>query len=189
MLTAEVDFLVGIRSKAVEADHYRLSIALQIADMLVEVLHSLAQSVGIGLLYLFHRHAAVHLQALSGSHQHGERRLKTTLAALDIIELLSTQVGTEAGLRDDVIAKGECQTCGQHTVAAMSDVGKRSAMYDSRRVLGGLHQIRMQSILKQHTDGPRNTHILHTEGTPVHRGTQQDIVDAAAQVGLVLSQA
>ena len=72
--------------------------------MAVEVGQACAKAFEVRLLDGIERHAAVHLQTLCGGNDDGEGGLQTALAAKDVIELLSTEVGTEASFRDGVVA-------------------------------------------------------------------------------------
>ena len=61
-------------------------------------------------------------------------------------------------------------------------------MYKSCRIFGSLHQIGMNGIFHQYGYRSCNTQIFHRKRITVHRVTQQNIFDTAAQVALVLSQ-
>jgi len=186
---AEFYLFVRVSGKTIEAYHDALPEAFEIVDVLVEVLQAFAQASLIGFLDMGFGHTAMQLEALGGSHEHCQRRLKAVLATLDVEELLSPEVCTETGFRDDVIAEGQGQTRGECTVAAMCNVGEGSAVYEGRRLLGGLNEVGVESILQEDTDGTRHAHILHAEGFAVNGRAEQDILDASAQVATVLGEA
>ena len=52
----------------------------------------------------------MHLQTLSRSHDNGEVRLETALAAKNVVELFCAEVRTETGFRDGVIRMRERHT-------------------------------------------------------------------------------
>ena len=156
--------------------------------MLVQIVESLLQSFHVRFLDQSQIHASVHLQSLSGSHEHSQLRSDTRLAAFDIIEFLRTQIGAESSFGDDIVTIGHGQTGCQHGVTSVSDIGKRTAVYESRCVLGGLHQIRMQGIFQQHTDGSGHAHILHAERFVVDGSSEQNVFDAATQILFILCQ-
>ena len=106
MLADELEFVVGVCCKAVEGNHHFLSVALEVADMAVEVLQSFQQTLLVWLLDVVERHTSVHLESLCGGNDDGERWLKSCFSTLDVVELLSTEVSTEASLCDDVVTVG-----------------------------------------------------------------------------------
>ena len=69
--------------------------------------------------------------------------------ALDIQELLSAQVSTEASLGDGVVAKLQSNLGSGHGVAAVSDVCEGSAVDKGRSVLQSLNQVGLQSVLEE----------------------------------------
>ena len=100
----ECHFFIGVGGKAVEHHHHALAEAAQVLHVAVEVGQASAKSFEVRLLDGIERHAAVHLQALSSGNDDGEGGLQTALAAEDVVELLCTEVSTEAGFRDGVVA-------------------------------------------------------------------------------------
>ena len=146
MLANEFQFLVGIGSVAVESNYHFLSIALEIADMTVEVLQTYEESFFVRFLDMFHCHASVQLESLGGGNDDGQLWLETCLATFDVVELLSTEVGTEACLCDDVVTISHCQFGSEDGVAAVCNVGERTSMHESRCLFRGLHEVWMEGI-------------------------------------------
>ena len=68
----------------------------------------------------------------------------------------------------------------------MSDIGERSAMYESRSLFCSLHEVRVNGIHKENSDGSTNAHILNAEWSVVDLDAKDDIVDAATEVVDVL---
>ena len=93
------------------------------------------------------------LESADGSNDDDAGRLEAGGAALDVEELLSAEVSTEAGLGDDVVShlhgRGGCLD----GVAAMGDVGEGAAMHERRVVLERLDQVRLDGILEQRGAG------------------------------------
>ena len=73
----------------------------------------------------------------------------SSAAALDVEEFLRTEVGAESGLRHGVVAELQGQLRGGHGVAAVGDVGERSAVDDRRRVLQRLHEVGLERLDQQ----------------------------------------
>ena len=70
----------------------------------------------------------------------------------------------------------------------MGNVGEGTSVYDGGSLLGGLHQIGLQSILQEHTDGTCHTHILHSEGGAIGLDAQQDVLYTASEIVLTGGQ-
>ena len=156
--------------------------------MAVQVLQSLSQSLDVRLLDLFQGHTAVHLQTLCSGYDDHQTGLQTCLTALDVEELLCSQVGTKACLSHHIVAEGHGQLRSQYTGAAVGNVGKRSTMNIGRCMLSGLHQVWLQGIAQQHSDGSCHSQVFHLEVFPVGRDAQYNILYTTLQVLLTGSQ-
>ena len=60
------------------------------------------------------------------------------------------RIGTKARFGHDVIGELQRRRRCDDRVAAMRDVGERTAMHEGRVVLERLHQVRLHRILEQH---------------------------------------
>ena len=152
--------------------------------MTIQVLQALPEPVGIGLLDMVKSHATVHLQSLCRSHDNHQLRLQTSLTALDIKELLSTQVGTEACLRHHIVTKSHRHLCGHHTGTAVGDIRKRATMNKGRRLFGSLHQVGRKGITHQHGDGTAHTKVTNAERLAIGSDTQEDVFYTTTQIVL-----
>ena len=182
MLTQDLNLLVGIGSKLVEGNHHGLSEALQVLHVLVEVPIAILHALDVWLLDVFLSHATVHLQGLQGNNQDSEVWLQTSLAALDVIELLCAQVGTESSLRDSIVAIFKSCRRSHHRITSVGDVGEWTAMYESRSSLCRLHEVWLEGIQEQSHDAAAHSHILHGEWFVILCDAEQDVVDATAKV-------
>ena len=115
--------------------------------MLQQVRKTSLQSLQVLIVQVCLRHAAVVLQSTYSRYDNDCVRLQTCHTALDIQELLSTQVSAEACLCDSVISQVQTHLGSSYGVTAVSDVREGSAVYDSRYMLQSLYQVRLQSIL------------------------------------------
>ncbi len=97
--------------------------------------------------------AAVIFQGPHRRHDNGRIRNQSGLSALDIDKFLGPQVGPKSGFGDHVIGKFQGAFSGDHRIAAMGDIGERTAVYHRRVVFQGLHQIGLQGFLQQHRHG------------------------------------
>ena len=82
--------------------------------MLIEVPIASLHASNVWLLDIFQRYATMHLQCLESYNEHGEVWLQTSLAALDVVELLCTEVGTEASLCDGIVAILQSGSCSHY---------------------------------------------------------------------------
>ncbi len=151
-ITSAISASVSVM-KSVDGHHGRHAELLHVLDVAREVDATLGDGRDVLVLELILRDAAVHLERAHGRHDHGRRRLQARLAALDVEELLGPEVGAEAGLGDDVVGKLQRGRGRQHRVAAVRDVGERTAVDEDGIVLQRLHQVRHQRVLEQ--DGHR----------------------------------
>ncbi len=176
------NLVVGVLGILVEANDDMLTEATQIGHMTVEVPEAIGRTGHVWFLNLLVRHATMHLQRLQCDHQHRTVGLQSGLAAFDIVELLGTEVSTEAGLSDGVVAVAERHLRGHDGVAAMRDIGKRTAMNEGRRTLSGLHEVGLEGIHEQYGDGAFHAHVAYVEGLVVVVETEENIADAPFQV-------
>ena len=102
-------------------------------------LHILGGQIRLG-------HAAVVLERADGGNHHNAVGREAGQAALDVEELLRAEVGAEARFRDAVIAELQGQLRGAHGVAAVRNVGERTAVHNGRRVFQRLHKVRLDGV-------------------------------------------
>ena len=93
--------------------------------------------------------AAVHFQRADSCHHDHSIRDKPRHAAFDIKELFSSEICSEACLGNGIVAELQCHPCGDDRIAAVRDVGKRTAVYKCGGSLKRLHKVRLQRILEQ----------------------------------------
>ena len=161
VLAHDLYLLLQIRIVAVERHYHRLSEALHIADVAVQVLQALGQSLGVRFLDVIQIHAAVHLQTLGGGYDDHQSRQQSCLAALDVEELLCAEVCTETSLRHHIVAVAHSHLRRHHARTAVGDVGKRSAVDEGRCVLRRLHEVRVEGIPEQYGDGSGHAEVFH----------------------------
>ena len=150
--------------------------------MAVEVSQPMTDALDILRLEVLLIDTAVHLQPAEGSHEDGERRLEACRAALDVVELLCTEIRTEASLRDRVVGVRQRHTGSEDRVAAVGDVSKRAAVDEGRGMLSRLRQIGLDSVEEEDGDRTRYTEVTHGEGLTLLRVAEEDILDTATQV-------
>ena len=71
----------------------------------------------------------------------------------------------------------------------MGDVGKRTAVDESRRILGRLHEVGQKRVFQQDRDGAGDTQIVYRERFIVVGITQEDIPDATLEIVEVRGEA
>ena len=182
MLAQYFYFFIGIGCKLVECNHYSLTKALQVLYVLVEVPVTGFHSCDVWLLDIFQSYTTMHLQRLEGNNENSEVWLQTCLAAFDVIELLCTEICTESCLCNGIVAILKSSSCSHDGIAAMSNVGKRTAMNKCWCTLCCLNQIWLQSIEKESYDTATYTHILYGKWLVVLGDAQEDIIDTATKI-------
>ena len=150
--------------------------------MFVQITQSFFQSFHIRFFDTVETDTSVHLQSLCRSDNHRETRLESTLAALDIVELLCTKISTESGFCDYIIAERHCQFSGQNRVTTMRNISERTAVYKSSGSFRSLHQIRMDGIFQQHSDSSCHSQIFYSKRLVIIREAQQDVFDTTTQI-------
>ena len=117
--------------------------------MLDKIFKPFFQSGHINLAQLCLRQTAMHLQRTDSGHNNHCRRLQARKTAFYIQEFLSTKVSTEAGLSNHDICIFKSEFSCHDGVAAMGNVGERTAVNKGRCPLQSLYQIRLNGILKE----------------------------------------
>ena len=182
MLAQYFNFFICIGCKLVECNHYSLTKALQVLYVLVEVPVTGFHTCDVWLLDIFLSYTTMHLQRLEGNNENSEVWLQTCLAAFDVIELLCTEICTESCLCNGIVAILKSSSCSHDGIAAMSNVGKRTAMNKCWCTLCCLNQIWLQSIEKESYDTATYTHILYGKWLVVLGDAQKDIIDTATKI-------
>ena len=127
--------------------------------------------------------AAVALEGTDSGHQHAGAGGDAGIAALDIQELLGTQICTEACLRDDVIGQREAELGGHDAVAAVGNVGKGAAVDDGGVVFQRLNEVRVKGILEQRGHGTGGTDVASRDGLAFVGVGADDLRQPLLQVG------
>ena len=140
-------------------------------------------SLEIRLVQVSLGNAAVALEGTDSGHQHAGAGGDAGIAALDIQELLGTQICTEARFRDDVIGQREAELGGHDAVAAVGDVGEGAAVDDGGVVLEGLDQVRVEGILQQGGHGTGCADVPSRDGLAVVGVGADDLREALFQIG------
>ena len=150
--------------------------AQQVGQAALQSLQILGIQVGLG-------HAAVVLQGADrGYHNHrigGEARH----AALDVQELLCTQVGAEAGLSDGIVAQLQSHTGGHDGVAAVGDVGERTAVDKGGSTLQGLDQVGLEGVLQKSGHGAGGLQVPGGDGFLVVGIANNNAAQTLLQIG------
>ncbi len=129
------------------------------------------------------------LERADRRHQHHGGGVEPRLPTLDVEELLGTEVEGEPRLGDRPIGDMQRHPGRQHAVAAMRDVGERSAMDERRHPFDRLDQIRFQGVGEQRHHRARDPQVARGDRLAVVGETDQRPVDARAQVLAVRGQA
>ena len=146
MTTHRFYLFFGIFTIAVEGNDNVLAKLSQVFHMLVQIPEARLNALYVGLFYMVIAHASVHFKSLKRNNEHGYTGLKPRLAALDVVELLRSEVGSEACFGHGKVAIGERRLRSHHRIAPMRNVGKGPAVDKCRCVLGGLHKVGAERV-------------------------------------------
>ena len=154
----------------------------QVGHAGLECLEVLLVEVGLG-------DATVVLQRTSGRDDHDGAGANARHAALNVEELLGTQIGTEAGLGNGDIAKAHRHTRGHDRVAAVGNVGEGTAVDKRGRALERLHQVGLERVLKQRGHGTLGLKVAGTDGLAGKAVADDDLTQAFLEVADARRQA
>ena len=185
----EGDFFVGIRVEAVEGYDDLLAETAHILNVFVEIGKAALDALDVRQFDIRLGDTAVEFQTLRRRHDDGNLRLESRLAAFDVEELLCAQVGTETGFGDDIIGIRERHLRCDDGVATVGDVGERTAVDESRRILSRLHEVGQKRVFQQDRDGTGDTQVVYRKRFIVVGVAQEDIPDATLEVVEVRGEA
>ena len=131
--------------------------AQQIGHAGLEGLEVLLVEVGLG-------DTAVVLKSAGSGDDHDSAGANARHAALDVEELLGTQVGAETGLGNRDVAKAHGHAGGHDGVAAVGDIGEGTAVDKRRRALECLNQVGFERVLEQSRHGTLGLKVACADG-------------------------
>ena len=147
-----VEIRGGVGGEGIDGDNAGELVDLgDVLHMLQEVGQTLFQSHEVFVVKLGLGHTAVVLERTDSSDHDDCGGGKTREAALDVEELLRTEIRAEARFRHHIIRKLEGKLCSNYGIAAMGNVCKRAAMDQDRCMFKCLYQVRLECFL--HGDG------------------------------------
>src|SRR6202041_1444564 len=126
----------GIRRKAIDRDQWNDAELSHVLDMALQIAHPGFERTEILVLEVFFLDAAVHFQRANSGDEYNAIGREAGLAAFDIEKLFGAEIRAEARLGDDIVGKLERRGGGEHRVAAVGDVGERTAVNESGGALG-----------------------------------------------------
>ena len=131
------------------ATNDRYAELLHVIQMRIQIADTVLQRIHVRLVEISLGYTAVVLERADGRDEYDAVRSQSGLAALDVHEFLCAEVSAEACLRDGNIAQLECQLGCLHAVAAVRDIGERTAVHQTGRALERLNQVGLDGILHQ----------------------------------------
>ena len=149
--------------------------AQQVGHAGLEGLEVLLVEVGLG-------NTAVVLKRAGSGDDHDSAGANARHAALDVEELLSTQVGAKACLGNGDVAKAHGHTRGHDGVTAVGDVGEGTAVDKRGRTLERLNQVRLERILKQRSHGALSLEVAGANGLASKAVADDDLAQALLEV-------
>ena len=159
---------------------------MHVLHVCAQVLNALFERRNILFCKLCLRHAAIVFQRTNRRDNDDAVRLEARQTALDVEELLRTEVGAEACFRNAVIAEFQRQARCAHGVAAVRNVCKRTAVHDGRCASNRLHKVRVDGIFEQSRHSAIRLDVLRIDRLAVIRICNEDFAEALFQVFQIL---
>ena len=147
----------------------------QVGHTGLERLEVLLVEIGLG-------NAAVVLKCTGGGDNHDGAGANARHAALNVEELLGTQIGAKACLGNGDIAKAHSHARSHDGVAAVGDVGEGAAVDKRGRTLERLHQVGLERILKQRSHGALSLEVAGADGLAGITVADDDLAQALLEV-------
>jgi len=190
VLPHQGNFIPGVGMECIDADHRidprfpdRVDVVDHVGNALFEQLQVfLDVGLGQGNTRHYFGPAAVHLESANGRREHGHMRLQTTVAALDIPELLKADIRRKPTLGDMIIEHLEADPVGNDGRLADGDVGKGSGVNHAGLILGGTHEGRIDGIAHPGGHGISHFQIAGCHGIAAPVKSYGDVVQAFLQV-------
>ena len=157
--------------------------------MLQQVGQTLLQSLQVLVVQLGLGHAAVILQGADGGNDDHGVGVEPASAALDVQELLSAQVGSEASLGDGVVGQLHSGLGGLDGVAAVGNVGEGAAVDESGGVLQSLDHVGLDGVLQNGSHGTLGLQVVSGDGLAGTAVSHDHLGQAGLHVGQVGGQA
>ena len=180
----ELELGVGVCGEGVDGHHAgQLVDVLDVAHMLEQVGQAGLEGLEVFSGELGEGDAGVVLEGAHGGDDDHGGGLEAGEAALDVEELLGTQVGAETCLGDGVVAglhgKGGCLD----GVATVGDVGEGAAVDEGGGALQGLDQVGLEGVLQQGRHGAFGLEVVGGDGLAVVGVAHDDAGQALLEVG------
>ena len=132
----------GVGGEGVDGHHAGQVVSIaDVVHMAQQVGKAPLQRLQILVVQLGLGNAAVMLQGPDGGHHHHGVRLQIRHTALDIQELLRSQVGAKARLCDHIVSQLQSGVGGGDGITAVGNIGKGPAVHNGRRMLQCLDQV------------------------------------------------
>ena len=149
MFDNEIDLSLRVSDELVNRDYCRDTVVItNVRDVSIEVGQPFLECLKVFLGQILSSDTTVEFQGTDRGDQYRRRWANTSRAALDINELLRTEVGAKARFGHHVVSQSKARCCCNDAITTMRDVGKRTAMNKGRCALKGLHEIGRQRVLQ-----------------------------------------
>ena len=183
-------FRVCIRIELIDAYHRFDAGLLHIFHMMEQILTALLQKLQVlcgiflrkRLAGLDLRSAAVHLQGTDRGDKDRNVRLEARQAALDIPELLETDIRGEAGLRHVVIKQLQTQTVSDDGGLSDGDIRKWARVDEAWLMLDRIAERRVDGVAHPCGHGACNLQILGSDRVSLLVIGKNDLPDPLAKI-------
>ena len=160
----------------------------QVLDMAAKVRAAGLHRVDVFSAQIGLGHAAVHLHRAHGGHDHDTGRCKPRLAAFDVQEFFSPQIGPKSGFGHHVICQFQRGGRRNDRVAAVGDIRKGTAVHKGWVVFQRLHKVRLHRVFQQHGHRAVRLEIARIDGFTLAGVGYDHIAKTLLQIAQVFGQ-
>ena len=157
--------------------------------MLHEVGHSGLESLDVLLGEVFLGNSAVTLKCSDSCNEYNCRRLESRSTALDVEELLGTEIRTEACLSNNIITECESHLGSHNGITAVRDVCKRSAVNKSGCMFKCLYKVGLDGILEERSHSALCLKVSRGNGLTFGVVTDNDTADTCLKIREIVRKA
>ena len=182
-LADNLHFLRGVSGENVDRDDHRQTEFLQVLDMFHQVAQPRSERRHVRLCQFGGFDATVKFQGFDRGNQDRSVGSQAGLAALDIDELLRSEVRAKTGLRHGVLRETQPQFGGRYRVAAMGDISKWPTVDHGRVAFEGLHQVRLHAVAQQHRHRSIGFQVAGRYQPAILRVSHDDLAQALFEFG------
>ena len=140
-LAHDGDLIIRIGVESIESHNGLLAKRPDVLDVLSQVAQTTLHRGRIRSVEIRFENTAMTLESAHRRHQNHRRRVETRRGALDVEELLGSEIEAETGLGNDPVRMSQGHLGRDYRIAAVGDIGEGTTVHQGRNTFSRLHQI------------------------------------------------